>query len=441
MRFVFGLLVLVAACGKNAAGPDGGSGGVAAAGSGGAGGGGAGTVGGDGGTVGGGSGGAPSGTAGSGGGGSGGAIVDASSQDRPGDTSSDAARPTPKLTWSLMTPGWDAEFVSGDATGETWIATSLRAVLQIRSDGTTSSTSLALSARGSPDSGSRARTTPTWARTRTWSCTGTAAARGSATSCRAERPSAPFGVRDLTTSTRRAAAGHTIRLATTGGHHGRSCRRRRPAWVPGRNRSERRLAGGTLRRDLPFQRERNVAAGGHDGQVLREPDLGRRPERSLLRHERRHHAQAAEHRALGGRGESARISGTPVSPAMSLRGSGDRVRTTSTSSRTMVTCSIPPATASGRMTASIRRRRQVAITVHLGPQRGRRLPRDQQRPLSRCAVILSRRRSVADRNARPDSGPRVYPSTRPSRIRVHQIQDGTAMADLTSIRRCAGARR
>ena len=45
-----------------------------------------------------------------------------------------------------MTPGWDAEFVSGDATGETWIATSFGAVLQIRSDGTTSSTSLALSA-------------------------------------------------------------------------------------------------------------------------------------------------------------------------------------------------------------------------------------------------------------------------------------------------------
>lgn len=45
-----------------------------------------------------------------------------------------------------MTPGWDAWFVSGEASGETWMATRVGSVLQIRADGTTSQTTLALSA-------------------------------------------------------------------------------------------------------------------------------------------------------------------------------------------------------------------------------------------------------------------------------------------------------
>ena len=89
----------------------------------------------------GGTGGTLSGTAGSGGG-AGGAILDAATQDRPAD----AVRPTPRLNWTLMTPSWDAWFVAGEATGETWIATRPGSVLQLRADGTTSQTNLALTA-------------------------------------------------------------------------------------------------------------------------------------------------------------------------------------------------------------------------------------------------------------------------------------------------------
>jgi len=136
MRFVFGLLVLVVACGgKNGAGPDGGGGNS------GGGNGGAGAAGGGGGR-----GGATSGTAGTGGGtsGSGGVTVDAA-QDHPADASSDVPRPTPRLTWTLMTPGWDASYISGAANGEIWIANRGGSALQIRADGTSAATDLQLS--------------------------------------------------------------------------------------------------------------------------------------------------------------------------------------------------------------------------------------------------------------------------------------------------------
>ena len=151
MRFFFGLLVLVAACGtKKNAGPDGG-GGVGNIGGSSGGGGGSGASGGA--ANGGGSAGI-SGMAGTGGGmagtggsmaGTGGATIDASSQDHPGDTSSDAPRPTPKLIWTRTTPGWDAYFISGAADGELWIATLGGGALQIRADGTTSTTDVQLS--------------------------------------------------------------------------------------------------------------------------------------------------------------------------------------------------------------------------------------------------------------------------------------------------------
>src|SRR5262245_3527058 len=135
MRFVLGLLVLMAACGsKSAAVSDGG---------GGAGTGGVGTVGGGGG--GGGAGGGLSGVAGIGGGGSGGAIVDASSQDRPVDASSDVARPTPKLKWTGTLPSWNLDYISGAIDGEIWVAARPSSVAQIRADGTIMQSSLALS--------------------------------------------------------------------------------------------------------------------------------------------------------------------------------------------------------------------------------------------------------------------------------------------------------
>jgi len=137
MRFLSGLLVLLVACGtkNNAADGGRGGGGGAAAGA-------AGTAGGAGAVGGGGAGGA---TAGSDGGGAGGAIVDASS-DRPVDASrSDAPRPTPKLTWTLMTPGWDAYYISGAANNELWMATRGGSALQIRADGTSSTFDLQLS--------------------------------------------------------------------------------------------------------------------------------------------------------------------------------------------------------------------------------------------------------------------------------------------------------
>ncbi|HEY7371751.1 MAG TPA: hypothetical protein VIF57_06200 [Polyangia bacterium] len=91
--------------------------------------------------------------AGSGGGGSGGANSDGSSPDRPpdapvpdasGDVSHDGARSTPKLTWTLMVSGWDADFISGAANGEIWSASKPSSVLQVGADGTKSTSSLAL---------------------------------------------------------------------------------------------------------------------------------------------------------------------------------------------------------------------------------------------------------------------------------------------------------
>jgi hypothetical protein len=87
--------------------------------------------------------------AGSGGGGSGGANTDGSSPDHPADAptvdaSRDGARPTPKLTWTLMVSGWDADFISGAASGEIWSASKPSSVLQVHADGTKSTSSLAL---------------------------------------------------------------------------------------------------------------------------------------------------------------------------------------------------------------------------------------------------------------------------------------------------------
>jgi hypothetical protein len=73
--------------------------------------------------------------------------VDGSAPDGSADASRDAARPTPKLTWTLMTPGsgWNASFISGAADGELWIADRGGSALQIRADGTSSVTDLKLS--------------------------------------------------------------------------------------------------------------------------------------------------------------------------------------------------------------------------------------------------------------------------------------------------------
>jgi hypothetical protein len=76
--------------------------------------------------------------------GSGGVTVDAA-QDHPADASSDVPRPTPRLTWTLMTPGWDASYISGAANGEIWIANRGGSALQIRADGTSAATDLQLS--------------------------------------------------------------------------------------------------------------------------------------------------------------------------------------------------------------------------------------------------------------------------------------------------------
>jgi hypothetical protein len=89
------------------------------------------------------------GAAGSGGGSAGGANTDGSSHDgasdaSPPDAPRDGSRPTPKLTFTLMTPGWDADFIAGAANGEIWSASKPSSVLQIRADGTMSTSSLAL---------------------------------------------------------------------------------------------------------------------------------------------------------------------------------------------------------------------------------------------------------------------------------------------------------
>ena len=149
MRFLFGLLVFVLACGtkNNAADGGGGSGGGVSGGAGGT-------------SAGAGSGGASSGTAGSGGGGAGRGGTNAGGTSGGGttggrggatpdgsvpDASGDAPRPTPRLTWTLTTPGWDASFISGAANGEVWIADRSGSALQIRADGTSSATDLQLS--------------------------------------------------------------------------------------------------------------------------------------------------------------------------------------------------------------------------------------------------------------------------------------------------------
>jgi hypothetical protein len=132
-------LALIGGCGKGGATNDGGGGGGGAAGGNAGAGAGAGAAGrdagsGGGGTAGGGSGGGSAGAAGSGG-----ANVDGSSQDRSSD-----ARSTPKLTWTLILQGWDADFVAGAADGEVWTASKPSSVMQMRTDGTMSATSLNL---------------------------------------------------------------------------------------------------------------------------------------------------------------------------------------------------------------------------------------------------------------------------------------------------------
>ncbi len=91
--------------------------------------------------------------AGSGGGGSGGANSDGSSPDgrsdgsapdAAGDVARDGARSTPKLTFTLMTPGWDADVITGGADGEIWSGSKPSSVLRIHTDGTFSTSSLAL---------------------------------------------------------------------------------------------------------------------------------------------------------------------------------------------------------------------------------------------------------------------------------------------------------
>ncbi|HEY7371671.1 MAG TPA: hypothetical protein VIF57_05785 [Polyangia bacterium] len=139
-----GLVVLgvLGGCGKSRAKSDGGSG----AGGGGAGGvsvGGAGDVGGAGGR----DAAMPDAV------GSGGTNTDGSPPDHPadaplpdasGDVSRDGPRPTPKLTFTLMTPGWDADVIAGAANGEIWSGSKPSSVLQIHADGTLSTSSLAL---------------------------------------------------------------------------------------------------------------------------------------------------------------------------------------------------------------------------------------------------------------------------------------------------------
>jgi hypothetical protein len=66
------------------------------------------------------------------------------------DVSRDAPRPTPRLTWTLMTPGWDAEFISGAANGEIWIVSRSGGALQVRADGTSAATTLTLSGSAYP---------------------------------------------------------------------------------------------------------------------------------------------------------------------------------------------------------------------------------------------------------------------------------------------------
>ena len=89
----------------------------------------------------------------------------------------------------------------------------------------------------------------------------------------------------------------------------------------------------------------------------------------------------AEHRRLGRRA-GARSWATS---ADTFTGSGARARTTCTSAPTRATCSTRSATVSGRTTVSTGRRHPR----HLGPQRQRRLSRDERRHLSRRPVTLA----------------------------------------------------